>query len=72
MTRSEHLDWCKKRALAYAAQGNRNDAKASFLSDMRKHPATKNHPTMTLMVELFGGGCLATAADMARFIEGFN
>ena len=40
MTRSEHLAWCKTRALEYCKVGNIDDALASMLSDLGKHPET--------------------------------
>lgn len=71
MTRQEHLDWCKKRALEYLDRGDVVNAVTSMMSDMQKHPETK-----------FGSGVLnalglrAAASynvDTARrYIEGFN
>ena len=42
-TRAEHLAWCKQRALAYVEQGDLNNAFASMISDLRKHPETEKH-----------------------------
>jgi len=41
-TRAEHLAWCKERALAYVEQGDLNNAFASLISDLRKHPETED------------------------------
>ncbi len=41
MTRSEHIEWCKKRALEYADKGELLTALASMASDLNKHPETQ-------------------------------
>lgn len=43
MTRTEHLEWCKKRAHDYLAQGDVTNAVASMMSDMNKHPETASN-----------------------------
>jgi hypothetical protein len=43
MTRQEHLDWCKLRALQYYDTGDVNQAFASMSSDFSKHPETEEH-----------------------------
>ena len=40
ITRQEHLDWCKKRALEYLNQGDLQQAVASMISDLTKHEET--------------------------------
>lgn len=40
MTRQEHVQWCKTRALEYVASGDLQGAVASMLSDMGKHNET--------------------------------
>lgn len=76
-TRAEHLAWCKQRALEYLEPGpyfSLNDAMASMVSDLGKHEETAHHVTMTcpLMFQLKMAGKLETAAEMRKFIEGFN
>ena len=39
MTREEHLDWCKKRALAYLPM-DPMEAMTSMMSDLTKHAET--------------------------------
>lgn len=68
-TRAEHLEWCKKRANQYLDMGDGNQAYASFVSDMRKHPETENHPAFELMGILMVTGNLN---DVRKFIDGFN
>jgi len=38
MTRTEHLAWCKQRALQLVSEGDATGAVASMASDMAKHP----------------------------------
>lgn len=71
-TRAEHLAWCKQRALAYCDTNDPDQAFASMLSDMRKHPETENHAALRLMAQLRFAGHLSNNAEMRKFIEGFN
>lgn len=71
MTRSEHLEWCKKRALAYLP-GDPSEAFASMMSDLRKHPETAGHPAIELGAGLFFSGHLNDPKKSADFINGFN
>jgi hypothetical protein len=72
MTRAEHLDWCKKRALEYAEKGDIVQAITSMGSDLEKHPETKGHRGTELGVMLLVAGSLSTVEDAKRFINGFN
>ena len=72
MTRNEHLEWCKKRALEYVGLGDLSQAFASMLSDLRKHPETANHPAMEMGAQMMFANLLATPEEMRRFINGFN
>lgn len=75
MNRQEHMDWCKTRALAeldanpYEGPAN---ALASILSDLRKHPETKNHAGAELTMMLAMSGHLDTADKVREHIKGFN
>jgi hypothetical protein len=71
-TRAQHLVWCKKRALEYCDMGETSQAWASMVSDMRKDPATENHPALELGTILLLGGLNSTPMEMRKFIEGFN
>lgn len=71
-TRSEHLAWCKKRALEYCEAGDAAGALASMASDLSKHPETANHLGLELGTMMFIGGMLNTTHEMRKFIEGFN
>lgn len=72
MTREEHLDWCKQRALLYVDAGDLTGAFASMGSDLRKHEETKDHAATRLGMMLLMSGNLNTPDEMRKFIEGFN
>lgn len=72
MTRAEHLQWCKQRALEYINAGDLSQAFASMASDLNKHEETKNHSAIQLGTMLMFGGHLNTPEEMRKFIEGFN
>lgn len=71
-TRSEHLEWCKRRALQYCDAGDVEQAFASMASDLGKHPGTQGHIGIPLGYIRLRNGFLSTADAMRRFIEGFN
>ena len=74
MNRQEHMQWCKDRALEYVASGNLDEALASMLSNLGKHPetATSLESCSPLAIMMKMSGKLSTAHDMRKFIEGFN
>ena len=72
MTRQEHLDFCKQRARVYLDKRDILNAVTSMLSDLSKHPETKNSSEGTLAmlgIMTIQQGDLEGAR---RFIEGFN
>ena len=72
MNREEHLEWYKKRALEYVGNGDLNQAWASMVSDLRKHPETANHSAISLGTQMRVSGLLKTKSEMKDFIDGFN
>lgn len=72
MTRQEHLDWCKKRAHEYLDRGDMQNAVASMMSDMTKHPETKFAVEGVLgqlgMVAIMSGD----QNQVRQYIDGFN
>lgn len=74
MSRAEHLQWAKDRALDLAKAGDMQGAFTSLLSDLGKHPETEKAQELaaTLGLGLFVGGHLTRFNDMKNFIEGFN
>lgn len=70
-TRSDHMAWCKARALEYLP-GDPQQALASMMSDLQKHPETKDHAAIMLTMKLMISGLLSDAYAVRRHIEGFN
>lgn len=70
--RSEHLDWCKKRALEYVAVGNLSEAYSSMVSDLQQHSETADHVGIELGMLQMMGGMLKSDHDMRNYINGFN
>ncbi len=72
MTREEHLQWCKDRAMEYVSAGDMRMALTSMASDLGKHPETEGHPGVHLGFLLLVNGGLSTPDKMRAFIMGFN
>ena len=70
MTREEHLQWCKGRALGYV--DDPQNAVASMASDLSKHPETETHIGIQLGLGLLMSGNLSNPQDVAKWINGFN
>lgn len=74
MTRTEHIKWCKERALAYLNQTPPDlfYAVASMASDLSKHPETNTE----IYAMLCNAGTLAAVngneAQVRAWVEGFN
>jgi Tfp pilus assembly protein PilF len=49
---AEHIAFCKQRALEYVQQGDLSQAFASLVSDLGKHPKTRD--SADIAVELGG------------------
>ncbi len=71
-TRTQHLEWCKKRALEYVEANDCKQAFMSMASDMGKHPETAKHIAIGLGFQMLMGGHLDRPDQMRKFIEGFN
>jgi hypothetical protein len=72
LTRAEHLQWAKDRALAYVETGDLASACASILSDLSKHPQIDpSAARMVWSIEAVTGG-LNTAEQVRHFINGIN
>jgi hypothetical protein len=72
VTRAEHLAWAKERALEYADRGDVAQAMASLGSDLNKHPDTKGHSGMELMMMLAMNGHLDAPGELRKFTGGFQ
>lgn len=74
-TRAEHLKWCKERAIAeFDFSGRPQDAMASMISDLGKHPGTADSVRLaaTLGMQLVANGHMSTRAQVVEFVNGFN
>lgn len=72
MTRTEHLNWCKQRAIEYCDAGDIKNAWASMASDLGKHPETQGHIGIELGMVQVMTGMIRTPQQMKDFINGFN
>lgn len=72
-TRSEHLQWCKKRALeSLDFDGSAANAMASMLGDMNEHPETQGHIGLELGIAQMMSGGLSTREQVIEWINGFR
>lgn len=74
MTRAEHLQWCKDRALAYVEAGDLENAFQSLASDLTKHPDLAGAVLLNtqLGTELLIAGHLNSPEEMTKWINGFR
>lgn len=72
MDRSQHLKWCKDRALKYCKKGDISDAYASMISDLNKHDETRGHAAIELGMMMMMAGQLATVSKREKFINDIN
>lgn len=63
------MAWCKKRALEYLP-ADPLEAMTSMMSDLTKHPETKNHVGLRISPMFYGAHNDVNA--VRRWIEGFN
>lgn len=75
MTRTEHLKWCKERAIAELdyygnnSEGFKN-ALVSMASDLGKHEGTRSEAMTTMCVMMIP--TMKTRQQVINFINGFN
>ncbi len=67
---SEHLDWCKQRALEYLDRGDLGSAVASMTSDMGKHPEGRVNVHLAALGLMYVRD--GDVAGARRWIEGFR
>jgi hypothetical protein len=72
VSRGEHLQWCKDRALEYVKVGDCQQAFASMAADLGEHDETAGHSGIELGMGLLMIGSLNEPHEMRKFIEGFN
>ena len=73
MTRKEHLEWAKARALEYLDAGDPAQGFTSMLSDLHKHPELENHVGVRMGVMfMLLPGWISNPQEVRRWIVGFN
>ncbi len=72
MTRQEHLEWCKERALVYVDNGDLSQAVASMISDLSKHDETRLTPDSPLKQLALIAAMSGNQEEIRRFIVGCN
>lgn len=71
MSRAEHLEWAKNRALEYVDAGDPRSAITSLMSDLGKHPGTASEAKalVSLAMHALAQG---TDKEVREFIMGFT
>lgn len=73
MTRLEHLEWCKKRAIEEMDFNRRpTSALISMASDLRKHPETNSEALVSLCMMQIMINPNITRQEVINFLNGFN
>lgn len=67
VTSTEHVAWCKERALEYLPD-RPDQALASMMSDLGKHPDTRRSQEICVVAM----GFAHDPVEIRKFIEGFN
>lgn len=70
-TREDHVEWCKENARKYLERNDIKNAVTSMMSDMSKHPETRE---IGKALEMLGLSAILhnDREGARRFIEGFN
>ena len=71
MTREEHMAWCKQRAHEYLKTGDLQNAVASMISDLSKHPETEGAGKSMAPIGLFAV-MSGDDHEVRKFIDGFR
>ncbi len=73
MTREEHLNWCKERAIQEMDYYNEpSKGIISMMSDLRKHPETNHESLISLRGMMLLGNQIKTKQEAIKFINEFN
>ena len=70
MSRADHLQWCKDRAMEYVNTGDSTNAIASMISDLGKHPETAQSASLGMMLAIVINR--NDKAAMTNWVQGFN
>lgn len=73
MTRREHLDWCKQRAIdEMDFSKDPKQGLISMASDLRKHPETNDQLLISLTMAQMVINPHISRQQVINFIDGFN
>lgn len=74
MSRQEHIQWCKERAIAEARFYPDKPFQdiVSMMSDLRKHPETNDETLQSLCAMTLVTKPNMTLQEVINFINGFN
>jgi hypothetical protein len=73
MTRLEHIDWCKQRAIQEMDYyKDPNKAYISMASDLRKHPETNSEALISLCIMQTMMSGKNTRQEVINFLNGFR
>jgi hypothetical protein len=68
MTRAEHLQWAKNRAMEYVNAGDYRNAVTSMMSDLNKHDDLRASAMTCVMLMPM----VKDRASATKFVQGFN
>jgi len=73
MTRKEHIEWCKERAIQ-EMDYYKDPSKGiiSMMSDLRKHPETNQETLISLCGMMLMTKPKQTRQEVINFLNGFN
>jgi hypothetical protein len=73
MTRKEHIEWCKKRAIEEMDfHKNPQQGIISMMSDLRKHPETNSEALVSLCGMMLMKTPKMNRQEVINFLNGFN
>lgn len=71
MTRDEHMQWAKKRAINYIDTGmDLDEVMTGFHMDLKRHDELANHAAIELGFMQQMSGLLNTKEEIIKWIEG--
>lgn len=70
--RSDHLQWCKDRALEFVDAGQLPNAFSSFMSDLNKFDEPMYEAELLRTLTIVGFAQCGTADKMRAWINGFS
>ena len=73
ITKEEHIKWCKERAnREIDFYKDPKQGLISMMSDLEKHPETRNHSGIKIAALMLFSGQIRTVEEAKKFIDGFR